>query len=221
MFALFKDRNEAGRLLAARLRNEGCGKQTVVLGLPRGGVPVASEVASALGAELDVLPVRKIGVPGHAELAMGAIASGGALHVEHDTMEAALVTQAQFDAVLARERAELTRREAAYRGDRPPASVEGRTVLLVDDGLATGSTMKAAILALRARHPARIIAALPVAPAGIEAQFEDLADDFVCVAQPALFFSVGQHYEDFGETTDDDVRALLKRAWNGNAGQAR
>ncbi|MGG1943533.1 phosphoribosyltransferase [Trinickia sp. NRRL B-1857] len=220
MFALFKDRNEAGRILAERLRKE-AGAGTVVLGLPRGGVPVAFEVAMALGAELDVLPVRKIGVPGHSELAMGAIASGGALHVEHDTMQAAHVTQAQFDAVLARERIELARRESAYRGNRPPASVEGRTVLLVDDGIATGSTMKAAIRALRARRPARIVAALPVAPAGIEAEFEDMVDAFFCVAQPAPFFSVGQHYEDFGETTDEDVRALLQRAWGGQPGQAQ
>ncbi|PMS16343.1 phosphoribosyl transferase [Trinickia dabaoshanensis] len=220
MFALFKDRHEAGRMLADRLRNE-AGARTVVLGLPRGGVPVAFEVALALRAELDVLPVRKIGVPGHSELAMGAIASGGALHVEHDTMEAAQVTQAQFDAVLARERAELERRERAYRGNRAPAPIEGRTVLLVDDGIATGSTMKAAILALRARHPARVVAALPVAPAGIETEFSSLVDAFVCLAQPTLFFSVGQHYEDFGETTDDDVRALLQRAWGGENGPTR
>lgn len=220
MFALFKDRNEAGRILAEHLRKE-AGVGTIVLGLPRGGVPVAFEVAMALGAELDVLPVRKIGVPGHSELAMGAIASGGALYVEHDTMRAAHVTQPQFDEVLAKERAELARRESAYRGNRPPASVEGRTVLLVDDGIATGSTMKAAILALRARRPARIVAALPVAPAGIEVEFEDKVDAFVCVAQPELFFSVGQHYEDFGETTDDDVRALLQRAWTGATGQAQ
>ena len=200
-------------MLAERLRDE-ADASALVLALPRGGVPVAFEVAMALGAELDVLPVRKIGVPGHKELAMGAIASGGALHVERDTMKAAQVSQAQFDEVLAQERAELGRREVLYRGNRPPARVEGRTVLLVDDGIATGATMKAAVRALRACRPARIVAALPVAPAGIEADFADTVDAFVCVAQPALFFSVGQHYEDFGETTDDDVRALLERAWN-------
>lgn len=213
MYALFKDRQEAGRMLAERLRDE-ADASALVLALPRGGVPVAFEVAIALGAELDVLPVRKIGVPGHKELAMGAIATGGALQVERDTLKAAQVSQAQFDAVLAQERAELGRREGLYRGNRPPARVEGRTVILVDDGIATGATMKAAVLAVRACRPARIVAALPVAPAGIEADFADTVDAFVCVAQPALFFSVGQHYEDFGETTDDEVRALLERAWN-------
>lgn len=213
MYALFKDRMEAGRMLAERLHDE-AGESTLVLALPRGGVPVGFEVALALNAELDVLPVRKIGVPSHKELAMGAIAAGGALHVEHDTLRAAHVSQAQFDAVLTQERLELARRETLYRGDRAPVQVEGRTVLLVDDGIATGATMKAAILALRTRHPARIVAALPVAPAGIEADFVGIVDAFVCVAQPALFFSVGQHYDDFGETTDDDVRDLLRRAWD-------
>ncbi len=217
MYALFKDRTEAGRLLANRLRDE-AGANTVVLALPRGGVPVAYEVALALGAQLDVLPVRKIGVPGHAELAMGAIASGGALHVDHDTMKSACVSQPRFDEVLAREQTELARRETLYRGDRPPAPVEGRTVLVIDDGIATGATMKAALLALRARRPNRILAALPVAPAGVEAEFADIVDAFVCVAQPALFFSVGQHYDDFGETTDDEVRALLQRAWSRREG---
>lgn len=203
-------------MLAEHLRNE-AGVNGVVLALPRGGVPVAFEVAMALHAELDVLPVRKIGVPDQKELAMGAIASGGALYVDHDTMRAAHVSQAQFDSVLAHERVELERRETLYRGHRPPASVEGRTVLLVDDGIATGATMRAAVLALRARRPARIVAAVPVAPEGIEADFADVVDAFVCPAQPALFFSVGQHYEDFGETTDDDVRDLLHRAWDGAA----
>ncbi|WP_206952245.1 phosphoribosyltransferase [Trinickia acidisoli] len=213
MYALFRDRMEAGRMLAERLRGE-AGKRTLVLALPRGGVPVAFEVARVLGAELDVLPVRKIGVPGQRELAMGAIASGGALHIERDTMHAAQVSQAQFDTVLAQERVELARRETLYRGNRPPAQVEDRTVLVVDDGLATGATVKAAVLALHALHPARIVAAAPVAPAGIETGFTDIVNAFVCVAQPALFFSVGQHYDDFSETTDDDVRELLRRAWS-------
>ena len=211
MYALFKDRQEAGRMLAQRLRDE-ADAGALVLALPRGGVPVAYEVAMALGAELDVLPVRKIGVPGHKELAMGALASGGALYVEHDTMKAAQVTQPQFDAVLAQEREELARRELLYRENRPPARIAGRTVILVDDGIATGATMKAAIMALRAGRPSRIVVALPVAPAGVEADFLGTVDAFVCVAQPALFFSVGQHYEDFGETTDEDVRGLLRQA---------
>lgn len=213
MFALYRNREEAGRLLADRLRAE-AGRNAVVLGLPRGGVPVAFEVAMALGAELDVLPVRKIGVPGQKELAMGAIASGGALYVERDTMLAAHVSQVQFDTVLAREREELERRETSYRGNRPPAYVDGRTVLLVDDGIATGATMRAAVLALSTRGPARIVAGAPVAPRGIEAEFAGIVDAFVCVAQPTLFLSVGQHYDDFTETTDEDVRELLRRAWD-------
>jgi putative phosphoribosyl transferase len=213
MYALFKDRQEAGHMLADRLRGE-ADASALVLALPRGGVPVAFEVAMALGAELDVLPVRKIGVPAQKELAMGAVAAGGALHVAHDTMRAAHVSQAQFDEVLAHERAELTRREALYRGDRPQPAVEGRTVLLIDDGIATGATMKAAILALRTRHPARIVVGLPVAPSGVEAEFTGIVDAFICIAQPTLFFSVGQHYEDFGEVTDDEVRTLLQRAWS-------
>lgn len=217
MDALFKDRTEAGRMLAERLRGE-AGSDVLVLALPRGGVPVAFEVAMALNAELDVLPVRKIGVPGQPELAMGAVASGEALYVDRETMQAIRVSQAQFDTVLAAERLELARRERLYRGNRPPVSVQGRTVVLVDDGIATGATLKAAVLALKAQHPRRIVAALPVAPVGIEAEFAGITDAFVCVAQPSPFFSVGQHYEDFGETTDDDVRTLLHRAWSGEAG---
>jgi len=199
-------------MLAEHLRG-GAHADTVVLALPRGGVPVGFEIATALGAELDVMPVRKIGVPGHKELAMGAIASGGALYVERDMMRAMGVSQAQYDAVLAQERVELARRETLYRGDRPAAQVESRTVLLVDDGMATGASMKAAVLALRTRRPQRIVAAVPVAPAGVEADFEGIVDAVVCIAQPSLFFSVGQYYEDFGETTDADVRELLHRAW--------
>jgi putative phosphoribosyl transferase len=211
MYSLFKDRAEAGQMLAERLKDE-AGSGIVVLALPRGGVPVAFELASALDAELDILPVRKLGVPGQPELAMGAIAPGGALFVDHDTMRAAGVTQAQFDAVLAQEQSELTRREASYRGARAAPEVKGRTAILVDDGIATGSTMQAAVKALRERGPARIIVAVPVAPIGAEADFAEVVDEFVCIAQPALFFSVGQHYEDFGQTTDDEVRELLARA---------
>lgn len=202
-------------MLAERLQGQ-AGPGAVVLALPRGGVPVAFEIAQALAAELDVLPVRKIGVPGHRELAMGAIASGNALHIERDTMHAMQVSQAQFDAVLAQERVELARRDTLYRGDRLPAQIEGRTVVLVDDGIATGATMKAAVLALRGRKPARLIAALPVAPPHIEDEFSGLVDAFVCIAQPFPFFSVGLHYGDFEETSDDDVRALLHRGWDRN-----
>jgi putative phosphoribosyl transferase len=212
MFALFKDRTEAGRVLAGHLQGEARGPNTVVLALPRGGVPVGYEVARALGAELDVLLVRKLGVPGQRELAMGAIATGGALYVDRETMRIAHVSQEQFDAVHAEELLELARRETLYRGARAPAEVEGRTAILVDDGMATGSSMQAAVRALRERSPARIVIALPVAPLGSEADFSDLVDAFVCVAMPSLFFSVGQHYADFGETSDDEVRDLLVSA---------
>ena len=237
MFALFKDRTEAGRMLAERLRDK-AGPGSVVLALPRGGVPVAYEVAMALGAELDVLPVRKLGVPGQPELAMGAIAPAGALFVDHEIMRSAHVSQAQFKAILAEEQAELAheimrsahvsqaqfkailaeeqaelaRREALYRGNRAPTDVQGKQVIVIDDGMATGATLRAALHALRRWNPARIVVALPVAPLGGETQLDDLADDFVCVAQPTLFFSVGQHYEEFEQTSDDEVRQLLARA---------
>lgn len=211
MHSLFKDRAEAGRILAERLQHER-GSDSVVLALPRGGVPVAYELAVALGAELDVLPVRKLGVPGQRELAMGAIAPGGALFVDKAVMRSAGISQAQFDEVLSDETDELARRESLYRGQHRAVSVEGKTVLVVDDGLATGATMQAAVRALRERRPARIVVAVPVAPLGAEADFADIVDEFVCVAQPALFFSVGQHYDDFAQTSDHEVRALLEHA---------
>ena len=210
MYPLFKDRAEARRMLAERLKDK-AGPGTIVLALPRGGVPVAFELASALHAELDILPVRKLGVPGQPELAMGAIAPGGALFVEQDMMRASGVTQAQFEAVLAEEQSELIRRETAYRGARAASEVKGRTAILVDDGIATGSTMQAAVKALRKRGPARIIVAVPVAPVGAEADFAEIVDKFVSIAQPTLFYSVGQHYENFGQTTDEEVRDLLAR----------
>ena len=212
MHTLFRDRSEAGRILAAHLRNEGVESDAVVLALPRGGVPVGFEVATALGGELDVLPVRKLGVPGERELAMGAIAAGGALYVDHGTMVIARVSQAQFEAVHAEEKIELARRAVLYRGERAPAHVEGRVAVIVDDGMATGSSMQAAVRALRQQRPARVIIGLPVAPLGAEADFSGIVDAFVCVANPSNFFSVGQYYEDFSETTDDEVRELLARA---------
>lgn len=211
MYSLFKDRAEAGRMLAERLKGK-TGPGSVVLALPRGGVPVGAEVAGALGAELDVMPVRKLGVPGQPELAMGAIAPDGAQFVDREIMRSAHVSQAQFERVLEGEQAELARREALYRGSHAPASVEGKTVILIDDGMATGATMHAALRALRLRRPARVIVALPVAPLGAEMDFADLVDEFVCLAQPALFFSVGQHYDDFEQTSDEEVRQLLASA---------
>jgi putative phosphoribosyl transferase len=217
MITLFRDRSEAGRILAAHLRNEGADSGAVILALPRGGVPVGFEVATALGGELDVLPVRKLGVPGERELAMGAIAAGGAMYVDHGTMHIARVTQAQFEAVHAEEQIELARRAALYRGENAPARVEGRVAIIVDDGMATGSSMQAAVRALRKQQPARVIVGLPVAPLGAESDFSGIVDAFVCVANPPNFFSVGQYYEDFGETTDDEVRELLARARARNA----
>ncbi len=198
-------------MLAESLRKY-AGPGTVVLALPRGGVPVGFEIATALGAELDIMPVRKLGVPGQPELAMGAIAPGGALFVDSQTRYMAHVSQAQFDAVLAQEQSELARRETLYRGERAASAVEGRTAILVDDGIATGATMQAAVKALRERRPAHIVVAVPVAPMGAEADFADIVDEFVCVAYPTLFFSVGQHYDNFGQTTDEEVRDLLSRA---------
>jgi len=198
-------------MLAERLKDK-AGAGLLVLALPRGGVPVAYEVAIALGAELDVLTVRKLGVPGQRELAMGAIAPGGAQFVDREIMRSAQVSQAQFNAVLAEEQAELARRETLYRGDRAPADVKGKRIILIDDGMATGATLHAALQALRQREPARITIALPVAPVGSERQFDDVAEEFVCIAQPTLFFSVGQHYDLFEQTTDDEVRHLLASA---------
>lgn len=211
MHALFKDRVEAGRMLAERLKAYRS-PDTVVLALPRGGVPVAFELVEALGAKLDVLPVRKLGVPGQPELAMGAIAPAGAQFVDRDIIRSAHVSQAQFESVLAQQTEELARQEALYHGDTPALAVESKTVIVVDDGMATGATMQAAVHALRERHPARVIVAVPVAPAGVRAAFEDVVDEFVCVAQPTFFFSVGQYYDEFAQTSDGEVLDLLSRS---------
>lgn len=207
----FRDRADAGRALAralARYRGE---PDLLVLGLPRGGVPVAAEVARVLGAELDVLVVRKLGVPFQPELAMGAIASGGALARNEDVIRLAGVGAAQFERVRAAEDAELRRREALFRGERPPLRVAGRVVIVVDDGLATGASMRAALVALRGLRPARLVAAVPVASPDAAQRLAGVADEFVCVLAPGSFAAVGQFYEDFGQTTDADVRALLAR----------
>jgi putative phosphoribosyl transferase len=183
----------------------------LVLALPRGGVPVGYEVARALGVELDVLVVRKLGVPYYPEMAMGAIASGGALYLDEQTIQMAGVSRPEIDAVLDDERRELARRESLYRGQRPPLNLEGRTIILVDDGIATGSSMRVAIVALRAGKPARIVVAVPVAPVSTVQRLSGFADEIVCTHSAHRFGGVGQFYQDFGQTSDAEVRALLAR----------
>ncbi|CAM2174198.1 putative phosphoribosyl transferase [Paraburkholderia sacchari] len=208
----FTDRREAGQMLAAQLAPYAGRRDIVVLALPRGGVPVAYEVAEALRAPLDVLPVCKLGTPWQPELAMGAISSNGAQYVDAALVREAGVSEAQLQGVLSLARIELGRREARYRGARAAVPVAGRVVLLVDDGMATGASLKAAAQALASLGPARIIAALPVAPAGARARLAGAVDDFVCVQTPSSFMSVGQFYFDFAQVDDDTVRDLLDRA---------
>jgi putative phosphoribosyl transferase len=207
----FRDRTEAGRRLAAALRKYAGQPGVAVLALPRGGVVVGAEVARVLGAPLDVMLVRKLGVPGHEELAMGAIASGGVRIVSEDVVSMLGISERELATVAASEEQELKRRERAYRSDRPPLSVKGRTVILVDDGLATGATMRAAAAALRSQEPARLVAAVPVAPDETCAMLRAEVDEMVCVFTPEPFHSVGAWYEDFGQTTDQEVQELLRR----------
>ncbi|HGO6123706.1 phosphoribosyltransferase [Burkholderia cepacia] len=212
MFECFADRTDAGCRLADALRDYAGRGNVVVLALPRGGVPVAYPVACALRAPLDVLVVRKLGVPSDPELAMGAIATGGAIHLQRSVLRSMSVSDAQLADVIARETVELHRREALYRGAAPPLPVEGRIAIVVDDGVATGASMRVALQTLRERHPARIVAAAPVAPAGARHAFDDLADAFVTVLQPLPFFGISQFYARFEQTSDDEVRALLDAA---------
>ena len=208
----FTDRYHAGRRLAAALAPFAGRPNLLVLALPRGGVPVGFEVARALHAPLDVMLVRKLGVPGHEELAMGAIASGGIRVLSDDIVKALSIPDRVIATVAANEESELARRERAYRDDRPPLDVLGKTVILVDDGLATGSTMRAAAAALQAQHPERLVIAVPVAPRETCQGLLQVADDVVCATVPEPFFAVGNWYEDFSQTTDEEVRELLARA---------
>lgn len=210
MRGCFRNRRAAGVRLAAELEGYRGVPDLLVLALPRGGVPVAYEVAKALEAELDVLVVRKLGAPYQPELALGAIASGGAIAMNEDVVRAAAVTHTHLEAIVRAERAELLRREQAYRRDRAPLAVRDRTVIVVDDGLATGASMRAAVLALRLLQPAKIVVAVPVAPIDVADEFRDVADDFVCVDAQRDFHSVGWWYRDFEQTEDDEVRALLE-----------
>jgi predicted phosphoribosyltransferase len=184
----------------------------IVLGLPRGGVPVAFEAAKALGAPLDVFLVRKLGVPGHDELAMGAIASGGVRVLNDSVVGSLAIPEAALEEVTARERKELERRERAYRGGRSGPALGGRRIILVDDGLATGATMRAAVKALRAHEPARIVVAVPTAPPDAIDDLREEADEVVCLHTPAPFYGVGGSYDDFSQTSDEEVRELLARA---------
>lgn len=208
---LFRDRGEAGQRLGAPLA-EFANRGVLVLALPRGGVPVGFEVARSLNAPLDVLVVRKLGVPGQEELAMGAIASGGVRVLDWEVIRACALSPQQIDAVAAKEAHELRRRAQAYRGDRTRMDVHGRIIILVDDGLATGSTMRAAVAALRQEKPKQIIVAVPVAPPSTCAEIEKEADRVVCLYTPLKFSSVGQWYQNFSQTSDGEVRELLDGA---------
>lgn len=210
----FRDRTDAGVQLAARLAAYAHRPDVLVLGLPRGGVPVAYEVARALDAPLDVLIVRKLGVPGEAELAMGAIASGGVRVLNRDIIESLGITELTIDAVAATEQRELARRERRYRGDRPMPEVRGRTVILVDDGIATGATMRAAIAAVRQQEPARVVVATPVAAPATCDELRAEGNDVVCVRTPRAMLAIGFWYEDFPQTTDQEIQTLLDRIWH-------
>ncbi|HTL75221.1 MAG TPA: phosphoribosyltransferase [Casimicrobiaceae bacterium] len=207
----FVDRRQAGQFLAQRLAGYRDDASVIVLALPRGGVPVAFEVARALDAPLDVFIVRKLGLPGHEEFAMGAIATGEVMVMNPDLTNAG-IPQATIDAVAARERVELARRERLYRGDRPPVAIADRTVILVDDGLATGSTMLAAATAVRRQRPRRTIVAVPVAAAETCRALRRIVDDVVCATTPEPFMAVGAWYDDFRQVSDDEVHALLDAA---------
>ena len=212
MIERFRDRREAGQVLADRLTAYAGRPDVLVLALPRGGVPVAYEVARALGAPLDVFLVRKLGVPGQEELAMGAVATGGVRVLNEQVVGALGIPPSVIEAVAAWQQQELVRRERLYRGDRPPPDVRGRTVILVDDGLATGSTMRAALAALRRQQPARLVVAVPTAAPETCDELRAEADDVVCATTPEPFDSVGLWYEDFSQTSDAEVRELLERA---------
>ena len=208
----FRDRADAGRRLAALLPSYARRDDVVVLALPRGGVPVGFVVAEALQAPLDVFVVRKLGVPGHEELAMGAVATGGVRVLNDDVVERLHLPADVVDAVTAAQRGVLAERERAYRGDRPPPDVGRRTVVLVDDGLATGATMRAALAALRQSRPFRVVVAVPVGAPPTCAGLRTEADEVVCLLTPRPFRAVGAWYDDFSETTDTEVRDLLARA---------
>jgi predicted phosphoribosyltransferase len=214
---LFRDRSEAGRQLAARLAQYAGRPDVLVLALPRGGVPVGYEVVRALHVPMDVFIVRKLGVPGYEELAMGAVATGGVRVLNHQVVQGLGIPDYVIDAVAEWEQQELKRRERLYRGQRPPPDVRGKTVILVDDGLATGSTMLAAARALRQLGPARIVVAVPVASRDTCELLKSEVDEVVCAVTPEPFYAVGLWYRDFSQTTDEEVRELLEQSASGVA----
>jgi putative phosphoribosyl transferase len=206
---IFHDRADAGRKLAKELRSYADRNDVLVLGIPRGGVVVAFEVAKALHAPLDIFVSRKLGVPGQEELAFGAVSSGGVRILDQEIVGALAIPQRQIEECSQRAREELERRERLYRGGRPPLALEGRTVILVDDGIATGSSMRAAIQALRQLKPARLAVAVPVAPQATCARLKREVDELVCVQTPKYFYAIGQFYEDFSQVGDEEVSELL------------
>lgn len=212
MDTIYRDRADAGKRLAEQLREYANRDDVIVLGLPRGGVPVAFEVARSLGVPLDIMLVRKLGVPGHEELAMGAIASGGVRVLNEDVVYEIGIGDELIERVTTREQAELERRERAYRNNRPEPDLRGKTVILVDDGLATGATIRAAAQAARQHDARKVIIAAPVGAHETCERLRDVADDVVCAATPAFFIAIGSWYEDFSQTTDAEVTEILTRA---------
>jgi putative phosphoribosyl transferase len=217
----FKDRMHAGKLLAKRLEAYARRPDVIVLALPRGGVPIGFAVAKALEVPLDVMLVRKLGVPGHEELAMGAVASGGQLVLAPDVVQMLGIPDEIIEAAARRELAEIERREKLYRSGRPPLQLKDRVVILVDDGLATGSTMLAAIQAVRAENPARVVVAVPVGAPDTCRKLSREADEVICLRMPEPFYAVGQWYENFAQTTDEEVIRLLDQAWKEQADESR
>ena len=213
------NRKAAGQALAEALHAYSDRDDVIVLGLPRGGVPVAMEVAVALGAPLDLMLVRKLGTPGQEELAMGAIASGDSRVINEDVVQALAIPPQVIERVVAEERNELKRREQVYRGERPWPKLADQYVILVDDGLATGATMRAAVGSVRTQLPAHIVVAVPVAPPDTVAMLRQQADEIVCLAEPEPFRAIGQWYADFSQVSDDEVRQILDKAWNEPAGE--
>ena len=213
----YRDRRDAGRQLAERLAAYAGDPRVLVLGLPRGGVPLAFEVARALVAPLDIFLVRKVGMPGHEELALGAVATGGERVFNDELLRG--VHPAAIDAAVAREERELARREHAYRAGRPAPAIHGRLIVVVDDGLATGATMRVAVAALRRQRPAGIVVAVPVGAPETCAMLRAEADEVICAAMPEPFYAVGEWYDDFAPTTDEEVRALLAAAWGERGAQ--